>query len=342
MKLKDLSLKKIAIIGGGDVVDSMSWHINYTLNKMGYKSHIFFAGQNSLVSKLPSGLIKVLKQGFKIIEKNYYQTLVENIINYNPELIIVIIRNLPPTVVKQIKKQIKTKIIFWTGDSLLNLDRGYVFLSDYDAWFVKDLFMYDFMKNKSGLNVYYIPECCNPDFHYLDKTIDFGGIKSVTIAGTFYPYRASIISQIEKANIDVNIYGTIPSWMDSKWQKQHTHQYIRLEEKRKIFRGSKININTLHYSEVLGANCRLFELAGCGGFQLCDRRDIIKSYFKEDEEIVLFDSTEELIEKINYYLIHPEEAKRIAENASKRAHKEHTYEQRILNIFEYIDFNSVK
>lgn len=334
-------MKKIAIIGGGNVSDSMSWHVNYTLNKMGYTSDIFYLNQDPLLSKFPPSLMTILKQGFKSIEEYQYKKLIENIITFEPELIIVIIRNIPPKVIDMIKKQLKTKIIFWTGDSLLNLDRGYVFLSDYDAWFVKDMFMYDFMKNKSGLNVYYLAECCNPDFHYLENEIEFGSLHNVTIAGTLYPYRASIISQLEQKNINVDIFGSIPRWMDEKWHKQHTNKYIKLEYKRRVFRGSKINLNTLHYSEVEGANCRLFELAGCGGFQLCDKRKIIKSYFKEDEEIVLYESTSELIEKVNFFQNNIEQAEEIANRASKRAHAEHTYEKRILQIFKYINFDKV-
>lgn len=335
-------MKKIAIISGGNIVDSMSWHVRYTLNKMGYISDMFYLDQNHLEALVPASIISILRRGFKSFEEYQYKKLIENIVAYEPELIIVIIRNIPPRVIDELKKQLKTKIIFWTGDSLLNLERGYVFLSDYDAWFVKDMFMYDFMKNKSGLNVHYVPECCNPDFHYLEKEVEFGSLHNVTIAGTLYPYRASIISQLEQKNIQVDIFGYIPRWMDEKWHKQHTHQYIKLENKRKVFRGSKINLNTLHYSEIKGANCRLFELAGCGGFQLCDKREIIKSYFNEDEEIVLYTNTNELIDKINYFKNNTEQAKQIANKASKRAHLEHTYEKRILQIFKYINFDQVE
>jgi spore maturation protein CgeB len=126
--------------------------------------------------------------------------------------------------------------------------------------------------------------------------------------------------------------------MSKKWKKLHTNRYIRLEEKSKIFYTSKINLNTLHYGEVNAGNCRLFEVAGSGGFQICDRKEEIGNYFIEDKEIVLFDTLKELIDKINYYLEHQDEAEMIAKNGYKRAISEHTYRHRILKIFEIIGF----
>ena len=50
----------------------------------------------------------------------------------------------------------------------------------------------------------------------------------------------------------------------------------------------------------------------------------VRRYYKEDEELVLFDSAEELIEKCRYYLAKPEERSRIAANGRRRAQAELT------------------
>jgi hypothetical protein len=47
---------------------------------------------------------------------------------------------------------------------------------------------------------------------------------------------------------------------------------------------------------------RTFEIPLSGGLQLTHRTSEIKEYFRENEEIVLYDSTEELHEKLNFYL----------------------------------------
>lgn len=329
-------MKKIAVIGKKDV-DSLAWNISYTLTKMNYVAQVFEASggleQRILNSKIRFYLSKISTK----YEHYVYLQLLEEIKGFHPDLVIVISRIVPPTIINEIKNQLKIKVIFWTGDAFINLERGYALISDYDAWFVKDTYMRDFMSNKLQLNVHLIPECHNPDFHKPPHDIAFGSKNDITIAGTLYPYRAKILELlVDKFNI--KIYGAIPRWIAEKWKKKHTGKYILLEDKSRVFYTSKINLNTLHYGEVNAGNCRLFEIAGSGGFQICDRKDEINNYFIEDEEIVFFDTTEELIEKINYYLEHQDEAEKIAKRAHQRALNEHTYEHRINKIFDIIGF----
>lgn len=67
---------------------------------------------------------------------------------------------------------------------------------------------------------------------------------------------------------------------------------------------------------------RNFEILASGGFPLVkaleedslDKSDNITNYFKENEEIVLFYSKDDLLNKLQYYLDNPQERERIAEN----------------------------
>jgi len=330
-------MKKIAIIGKEDV-DSLAWHIEYTLEKMNFNAKIFEPSGGVEKKFLNKNIQFYLTKLSTKYEESTYHRLVRQVVEYKADLIIVILRSIPPYVIEKLKEELEIKIIFWTGDAFINLERGYALVSNYDAWFVKDTYMERFMKDKLNLNVYLIPECCNPDFHRPPKNIKFASQHEVVIAGTLYPYRAKILEQLlEKFQIE--IYGALPKWMNKKWKEVHTGKYILLEEKSKVFYSSKINLNTLHYGEVDAGNCRLFEVAGSGGFQICDRKEEIANYFEENKEIVCFDTIDELIEKIEYYLKHQDEAEIIANNAHKRALNEHTYEHRINTIFDIISFD---
>jgi spore maturation protein CgeB len=339
IKLKGTrQMKKVAIIGKDDI-DSLAWHIDYTLNKMDFEAKIF-KPSGGFVDKIINKKIQFYMQKLSSRYDNYvHNQLVSQIVQFQADLVIVILRSIPPDVISKLKKHLNVKVIFWTGDAFINLERGYALVSNYDAWFVKDTYMEDFMKQKLGLNVHLLPECINPDVHKAPENVEFGSKNEITVAGTLYPYRAKILEQLI-GKFKVEIYGTVPRWMDSKWKKLHTGKYIRLEEKSNVFYSTKINLNTLHYGEVNAGNCRLFEIAGAGGFQICDRKKEITNYFEEDKEIVFFDSTGELVAKIKYYLAHPAEAEIIAINAYKRAHNEHTYEHRIKKVFEIIGFDS--
>lgn len=81
---------------------------------------------------------------------------------------------------------------------------------------------------------------------------------------------------------------------------------------------------------------RNFEVPGTGGFLLTENAAHLEDYYKLGEEVVNFYSTEEMIEKVRYYLSHEDERTAIAEAGYRRTLKDHTYRQRFQEIFEQI------
>jgi spore maturation protein CgeB len=80
---------------------------------------------------------------------------------------------------------------------------------------------------------------------------------------------------------------------------------------------------------------RTFEIPACGSLQIAPRNDEILSFFKEDDEIVCFDSPEELKEKVGFYLAHPASRERIARNGFKKVtSSNHTYQHRVETMLE--------
>ena len=71
------------------------------------------------------------------------------------------------------------------------------------------------------------------------------------------------------------------------------------------------------------ANMRIFEAVGSGCFLLTEHFEGIRKFFEPGEEIETYRSEEELIEKIRYYLDHPEEIEQITQKGQERCHIEH-------------------
>ncbi len=103
----------------------------------------------------------------------------------------------------------------------------------------------------------------------------------------------------------------------------------------KMVAGSKISLN-LHSStmhEGVDPKCdainpRVFEIAACGGFQLCDPCIGLDSLFDFESELPVYRDLTEMRAKIDYYLAHPDERAHIAARARERVLREHTYENR--------------
>lgn len=107
-------------------------------------------------------------------------------------------------------------------------------------------------------------------------------------------------------------------------------------EMPKVFRMSKINLNFTIPNIKSGIPLRIWDVLGCGGFLLTNYQAEIPYYFKEGEDIVCFDSLEDLCEKVGYYLEHEEERKRIAWNGYRKVREKHSYIERIRTILDTV------
>ncbi len=113
-------------------------------------------------------------------------------------------------------------------------------------------------------------------------------------------------------------------------------------EMPKVFRMSKINLNFTIPNIKSGIPLRIWDVLGCGGFLLTNYQAEIPYYFKEGEDLVCFDSLENLCEKVEYYLEHEEERKRIAWNGYRKVREKHSYIERIHTILDTVACEDAK
>lgn len=107
-------------------------------------------------------------------------------------------------------------------------------------------------------------------------------------------------------------------------------------EAPKLFYSSKINLNITQITIQSGLPLRVFDIMGVGGFLISNAQPEFKELFKPGEEVILYNSLEELIELTNYYLNHENERREIAENGLKRIEAEHTYVNRLEKILKLV------
>ena len=100
------------------------------------------------------------------------------------------------------------------------------------------------------------------------------------------------------------------------------------------FREAAINVNLVNGNAESGLNMRHFEITAAGGFMLCYRQPELASFFEIGKECVVFENEQDLLEKIGYYLDHPDERVEIAMAGQKRTLSQHLFRHRLATILQ--------
>lgn len=103
-----------------------------------------------------------------------------------------------------------------------------------------------------------------------------------------------------------------------------------------VFANSKINLNISLRSIRSGIPLRCMDIMGCGGFLLSNYQEDFYEYFTPGQDMVLYDSKDDLINKCSYYLTHENERKQIAANGLGKIEENHTYDVRLNEMFNIV------
>ena len=103
-----------------------------------------------------------------------------------------------------------------------------------------------------------------------------------------------------------------------------------------VFKTAKINLNISLRSIKSGIPLRAFDILGAGGFLLTNYQADFADCYEAGEDFVYFESKEDLLAKIDYYLTHEEERAAIARNGYEKTAAHHTYKHRIEEMLTYL------
>jgi spore maturation protein CgeB len=329
---------KIALLGSKDF-DSLEYHLHDSLIFLG---HDVFHIDIKDVIKIPYKYNYWATKLFPKYDIYIFDKIANLIIEQKPEIVIATYRFIHPECIQKIKKVIPCiPVIHVNPDALTTFEYQQIFASPYDAYFTKDPYIVDFMKNKMGLNAHYLPEALNPRVHKspqvnrmeLEKSI---GIDVVAF-GTMYPYRAKMVYELIMREIDVTLFG-VPDrrFPNEEISKRFRNEFITGNRKAEVLYGSKIVFNNFHYAEIESANVKYFEISGIGGFQICDYKPTLEEYSKVDVKKYTYRTIDEAIDLIKYYLPRTEERHQMAKEQMEYFHQNHTYEHRVNQIINTV------
>lgn len=332
---------RVLVLGSYAYPDSFEWHVIDSLTKLGCDADLFHTSNHV------AGALGVAEKAFHKIrgllirepERLLEARLCRKIDEFAPAIILVLLGSqLSPKTMAVIRQRTTASIVCWCQDHMTTLGRQFLVAAGYDAVFLKDGYMLDlFSRMIRTTQFHYLPEACNPRMHrplpLSEKDGETYGC-DVMIAGTLHYYRQEILLQLMQRLKDINlkIWGSRPDWLQNRLPGRHMGRLVHGDDKVRAALSARICLNTLHFGEVNSLNCRAFEIAGCGGFQIMTRVPILSEHFEPDSEVVTFAGIDELVEKVAYFLRHPSAAAAIAERGRLRAHRDHTYEHRLADI----------
>jgi hypothetical protein len=105
------------------------------------------------------------------------------------------------------------------------------------------------------------------------------------------------------------------------------------EEMVKLINRAKVVLN-IHGGDFLDTETRVYEVLGCGAFLLTEKLSPENPFSCLD--LAQFDSFDDLVDKVRYYLAHDEEREAIAEHGHRSALDGHTYAHRAQQIIDTI------
>lgn len=284
------------------------------------------------------------------------QTLLEFVQLERPDLVFIVpfTDQLKPEIMDEIKKYSTSVIYLW--DDVWRLEYTKFWSKHFSYATTSDV---NGLKkwNEAGCNNFiYSPFGCN---HHFYKEKNLPTIYEVSFIGGYHPYRAWVFKRLNDAGIKVSTFGH--GWPNGR---------LGFDEMVNVFNQSKINLNLsnneswdiryiLSIKKGIKNNVRVirntirsiisqdaktkemvkarhFEISACGGFQLSYYTEGLERHFQLGSEIAIYESIDDMIDKIRYYLNHEDERKMIAKQGYLRTIKNHTMEKRLSDLFDSI------
>lgn len=178
---------------------------------------------------------------------------------------------------------------------------------------------------RAGAPVHWLPPCCDPAVHgdqHLERIYDVGFVGQVNAA---YPQRVRLLNELERT-YRVNDY---------------RRPYYR-QELARIYSQSKIVVNISHSNEIIPM--RFFEAPAAGAMLLTQHsvNNGQGELLAEGTEYATFTSVEDALEKVDYYLHHEAERKKVARAGQAAVLERHTYAQRTAELLRTVEDDGLR
>lgn len=251
-----------------------------------------------------------------------------------------------PSVILQLREYTKTLCFF--HDDTWRVEYSQFWAKHFDFFTTPDIYGELKYRDIGLVNAIYFPFGCNES---ISRKQDIPKKYDVSFVGGWHPYREWLINRITRAGIEVKVFG-------HRWPNGEIDQAGMF----RIFNESRINLNLSNSApwdarylistpralinrirskkNIEQMKARIFEVSGCGAFQLSYYVEGLAQCYEIDREVCVYTDADDLVEKIKFYLAHDGLREQIAEAAYQRTMNEHTFAQRFRIVFERMALNN--
>ena len=270
--------------------------------------HIF----DYYASFVSSGPIAMEKSIRELVDKHNIQLLIVPNLYYE----------LAPSFLDELRSIGCSSMIVFFDDSMRFEDTNRFYLSSFDYYLTHDSVDSNALYKPFGIEPIFFPML--PSSSFYDKIIQnldanmTKRTKDVVFVGAKIADRDLFVNYLKDNGIDIAVYG-------KGWEAG----MLSTEGMIAAYYSSNISLNfikTIDGSGRIQLKARLFEIIMAGGFILSEYCDELTDYFDIGREIDTFKSTEELLDKVRFYLENSELRDEMSARARDKVEKNYSFE----------------
>jgi len=291
-----------------------------------------------------------------LVGKNYLTSLEEKINKFKPDLIFSSIDDI--NIEKIINKFKKIKKIIWISykidkKKVLSLKKNYNFLISDNQLILKQAKKIDFSTFELLISNENVIDLNERNYQKRNNALYFAGslgsdftyrLESLLFLKKNYNLKLRVRNLVEKYKILNLLNGILLTFLPNLTKYLFKKKFLPISNELKFINEDEIfgksmltelkkykfciNIHS-DFDQNNAINSRVFEALACGCLLFTDENKFMKNFFLGNKHVIYFKSKDDLREKVNYYLLNPKAAYKIAKNGNQLFIKKHQSKVRI-------------
>ena len=286
--------------------DFSAWEAGYRAVSSNVHIFDYYA---SFVSDGPFGMECNI---FELIRKNKIQLLIVPNMYYE----------LAPSFLNELRSLGCKSLVVFFDDSMRFEDTNRFYLNSFDYYLAHDYMTSKSLYKPYGIAAKFFPVLPSHSFYKgIIQSLNKGRLKfanDVVFVGAKIADRDVFLDYLQNNGIEIAVHGR--GWASGM---------LSTEEMIAAFNSSKISLN---FVKVIGGTdrtqlkARLFEIIMAGGFVLSEHCDELTDYFDIGVEIDTFQSPQELLDKVLFYLKNSDTRETMTARAKDRVERNYSFE----------------